>query len=53
MINNGNIYSGWVINSFIATLKHKKKPSVKVLVFKWWPQPGLNRRHMDFQSDIQ
>ena len=24
--------------------------SIKPMLLKWWSKPGLNRRHMDFQS---
>ena len=25
-------------------------PSLSIISVKWWPKPGLNRRHKDFQS---
>ena len=36
------------MNSWIQ-IHDKKKPAKRVLE-KWWPKPGSNRRHMDFQS---
>ena len=33
-----------------SNTKIKKHSIIECKFLKWWSQPGLNRRHMDFQS---